>query len=251
MTKLGLDYPTKWGRGYLARFTRDVIQTSLLGPYARFISTLEVRGSENIDGDGPFIFAANHASNVDTVLILTAMPVKERKRTVVAAAMDSFFMSGYQAFKTVLLFNAIPVDRLKVNRRSAQLALELVEDRWNLLIFPEGGRSPDGTLQEFKGGAAYLAERTRATVIPTYIHDSGWLNGPKYAKAPKYVEAPRRRRHPVIVAFGKALRCEDGENMRHFNTRIERAVVELGREVSGDPNYGGGEDPGDSPGERD
>jgi 1-acyl-sn-glycerol-3-phosphate acyltransferase len=238
MSKLGLDYPTKWGRGYSARFARNIIQTYFIGPYARYLTTLEVRGVENVDGLRPFIFVANHASHADTILLLSALPAKERKRTVVAAAMDSFFMDARQAFKTVLIFNAIPVDRLKVNRRSAQLALELVEDDWNLVIYPEGGRTPDGHLQEFKGGAAYLAERSKATVIPTYIHESGMLQSRKYAKAPVYVDAPNERRHHVIVSFGKPLRCEEGENMRHFGVRIERAVEDIGREVSGDPTYG-------------
>jgi 1-acyl-sn-glycerol-3-phosphate acyltransferase len=244
MTKLGMDYPTKWGRGYTARFARHIIQNYIMGPYVRYLSTLEVRGVENVNGERPYIFVANHASHVDTIILLTAIPAKERGRTIVAAAMDSFFMDSRQAFKTVLIFNAIPVDRLKVNRRSAQLALELVEDKWNLVIYPEGGRTPDGHLQEFKGGAAYLAERSKATVIPTYIHESGMLKGPKYAKAPIYVDAPTERRHHVIVAFGAPMRCEEGENMRHFGARIERAVEEIGREVSGDPTYG--EQPGDN-----
>lgn len=238
MAKLGLDYPTKWGRGYIARFARNIIQSYLMGPYVRYLTTLEVRGAEHVNGERPYIFVANHASHADTILLLSAIPAKERRRTVVAAAMDSFFMDRRQAFKTVLIFNAIPVDRLKVNRRSAQLALALVEDDWNLVIYPEGGRTPDGHLQEFKGGAAYLAERSKATVIPTYIHESGYLRAKKYAKAPIYVEAPNERRHHVIIAFGEPLRCEGSENMRHFGVRIERAVEELGRDVSGDPTYG-------------
>jgi 1-acyl-sn-glycerol-3-phosphate acyltransferase len=238
MTRLGMDYPTKWGRGYIARFARHIIHSCLMGPYVRFLTTLEVRGVENIVGSGPFIFVANHASNADTIILMTALPVKMRQRTVVAAAMDSFFMNAVDAFKTVLVFNAIPVDRLKVNRRSSQLALELVEDDWNLVIYPEGGRTPDGNLHEFKGGAAYLAERSKATVIPMYLHEAGMLKGPKYAKAPLYVDAPSQRRHHVIVAFGTAMKCEEGENMRRFNVRIQHAVAALGREVSGDPNYG-------------
>ncbi|MCU1363605.1 MAG: hypothetical protein JWM55_1433 [Acidimicrobiaceae bacterium] len=241
MTKLGMDYPTKWGRGYGATLVRRALHAFLI-PYSRYLSTIEVRGGEHLDGERPYIFVANHASHVDTILLLSAIPPKERYRTVVAAAVDSFFMDHRNAFKTVILFNAIPVDRLKVNRRSAQLALELVEDGWNLVIYPEGGRTPDGTLQEFKGGAAYLAERSKATVIPTYIHESGWLKAKKYAKAPLFVEAPNESRHHVIIAFGEPLRCDDGENMRHFGVRIERAVVELGREVSGDPTYGARDD---------
>ena len=233
-----MDFPTKWARGFSARALRHAVQNYFMVPYAKFLTTLEVRGVEHIGGERPFIFVANHTSHADTILLLSAIPVKERQRTVVAAAMDSFFMHYGQAFRTVFLFNAIPVDRLKVNRRSAQLALELVEDDWNLVIYPEGGRTPDGQLQEFKGGAAYLAERSKATVIPTYIHESGLLKGPKYAKAPLYVDAPNERRHHVSITFGAPLRCDAEENMRHFNVRIEDAVARLGREVSGDANFG-------------
>jgi len=238
MAELGLDYPTKWGRGYGARIARQLMQSFGLIPYTRFLSSLEVRGVEHITGKGPFIFAANHSSNADTPLVLSALPASQRKRTVVAAAMDNFFMDARKAFRTVLLFNAIPIDRHRINRRSAQLALELVEDHWNLLIYPEGGRTPDGRLQGFKGGAAYLAERAKATVIPTYIHDSGYLQAAKYAKAPLYLDAPKERRHHVIVAFGPALRCGDDENIRRFGARIEESVEQLGREVSGDATYG-------------
>jgi len=235
MTKLGLDYSTAWGRGYAARFARNAIHSLYVRPYIRFVASLDVRGLEHLEGPRPLIFVANHTSNLDTPIILSALPVALRRRTVVAAAMDNFFMDAKTAFKTVLLFNAIPIDRHKVNRRSAQLALELVEDHWNLIIYPEGGRSPDGRLQEFKGGAAYLAERAHATVIPTYVHEAGWLQGPKYAKAPKFVDAPRQWRHHVVVAFGPPLRAEEDENIRRFGARIEDAVVHLGREVSGDP----------------
>ena len=238
MAELGLDYPTAWGRRYRTRFARECIHRFFLGPYVRYMSTLETRGVENIVGAGPFIFVANHTSNLDTPLVLSALPAKIRRRTVVAAAMDSFFMDRRTAFRTVLVFNAIPIDRQRVNRRSAQQALELVEDRWNLLIYPEGGRTPDGAIQEFKGGAAYLAERARATVIPTYVHEAGLLRGPKYAKAPRFVNAPNRRRHHVVVAFGSPITCGEEETIRRFGARIEDAVVQLGQAVSGDPDLG-------------
>ncbi len=235
MAKLGLDFPTKWGRGYPGRLARAAIQNGYLIPYVRRISTLEVRGLDHLDESGPVILAANHASNLDTPLLLSALPATTRRRTVVAAAMDNFFMNAFTAIRTVLVFNAIPIDRHKVNRRSSQLALELIEDGWNLVIYPEGGRTPTGELQEFKGGAAYLAERADAPVIPVYIHGAGWLRGPHYAKAPQYVAGPSQRRHHVVVAFGPVLRCGEGETIRRFNVRVEDAVVALGREVTGDP----------------
>jgi 1-acyl-sn-glycerol-3-phosphate acyltransferase len=214
MSHLGLDYPTKWGRTVPARFVRGLIQVGYMIPYTRRVSSLEVRGVEHIIDRGPFVFVSNHTSNLDTPLIISALPPRIRKRLVVAAAMDNFFMDARKAFKTVIMFNAIPIDRLKVNRRSAIQALELVEQNWNLLIYPEGGRSPDGNLQPFKGGAAYLGERSHATVIPTYVHEAGFLQGPKWAKAQKFVNAPYKRRHHVIVAFGPGLLCGDDENIR-------------------------------------
>lgn len=238
MAQLGLDFPTAWGRSYSARFVRNVLQSVALRPLTKTVSSLEVLGLEHLDANGPFIFAANHTSHLDTPLVLAALPKSITRRLVVAAAMDTFFMSRAKAAFTVLTFNAIPIERHKVNRRSAQLALELVEDHWNLLIFPEGGRTPDGDLQEFKGGAAYLAERSGASVVPTYIHDAGLLRGPKYAKAPKFVNAPYQRTHKIVVAFGEPLKAEEGENLRRYGARIEAAVIDLGRSVSGDASYG-------------
>ncbi len=238
MAQLGLDFPTKWGRGYSARIVRNLIQGYMLAPFVRYMSSLEVQGLEHLSGPGPFIFAANHTSHLDTPLVLTALPDSQRKRTVVAAAMDNFFMSASKGFPTVLIFNAIPIDRHKINRRSAQLALELVEDKWNLLIYPEGGRTPDGALQDFMGGAAYLAQRANATVIPVYIHGAGEIQGPKFAKAPQYTTAKNNQRHHVVVAFGPGLQADDNENLRHLSGRIEEAVIKLGREVSGDTEFG-------------
>jgi len=244
MARLGLDYPTAWGRIFVTRQVRNLLHVFFMVPYARYLSTLEVRGLEHLTGAGPFVFVANHTSNLDTPIVLSALPGDIRRRTVVAAAMDNFFMQSGKAFRTVLMFNAIPIDRHRVNRRSAQQALELVDKKWNLLIYPEGGRTPTGELQEFKGGAAYLAERSKAIVIPTYIHEAGWLQASKWAKAPKFVNAPYEKRHHVIVTFGESMTCAPDENIRRFSTRIEDAVIALGRKVSGDPTYGDRSDPG-------
>jgi len=238
VAQLGLDFPTKWGRGYVAKFVRNLYWTYIITRLIHRMSSLSVHGLEHLNEGGPCIFVANHTSHLDTPLLLTALPARMRRRTIVAAAMDNFFMTTFKAFRTVLVFNAIPIDRHKINRRSSQLALELVEDKWNLLLYPEGGRSPDGNLQEFKGGAAYLADRSKAAVIPTYIHGAGFLRGPKYAKAPIYTRGRSQRRHPVSITFGLPLRVQVDENIRRFGQRIEESVAEIGRLVGGDPDYG-------------
>ena len=60
-----------------------------------------------------------------------------------------------------LALNAFPIDREVTSRKSSDELRRLIDDGWSLVIFPEGGRSPDGWGQEFKGGAAYLAEPHR------------------------------------------------------------------------------------------
>ena len=61
---------------------------------------------------------------------------------------------------------------------------DLIDDGYSLVIYPEGGRSPDGWGQEFKGGAAYLSSRTGAPVVPVFIDGTGAIFG-KGMKTPK------------------------------------------------------------------
>lgn len=237
MAKLGLEFPTDWSRTFLARSVRRFLLGGIALPLTRALTSLEVRGVENIpNGDQPLIFTANHTSHLDTPIALAALPASIRRRTVVAAAADTFFMKTRTAIITVLCVNAIPIERHKVNRRSAEQAIELLQHGWHLVIYPEGGRTPTGPMLEFKGGPAYLAERSDATVIPTFILGAGeWLSS--YAKAEIYTSQPQRWRSPVVVAFGPPLRQVEGENIRRFGQRIQDAVVALGRDVTGDPTF--------------
>ena len=68
-----------------------------------------------------------------------------------------------------------------MSRDSADRAEELLAEGWNLLIFPEGGRSPDGWGQEHRGGAAWLAARSGRPLVPLHIQGTGrlWPRGAK------------------------------------------------------------------------
>jgi 1-acyl-sn-glycerol-3-phosphate acyltransferase len=136
-------------------------------PASRMLAPATLRGLEHLRHlEGPVIFAANHASHVDTPLLLSNLPLPFRHRTVIAAASDYFFDRTWKAALWSFALAAVPIERTRVNRRSADLAAELLEDGWNLVIFPEGGRTPDGWGQPFRGGAAYLARRTGCPVVP-------------------------------------------------------------------------------------
>ena len=209
-----MHYDTAWSRRYPVRLARAMVLDNLARPLARVVASPLIRGDEGLtDLEGPVIFAANHASHIDTPLLLSCLPLRFRHRTVVAAAADYFFDRRWKADAWSFLLAAIPIERTKVNRRSADLAAELLDDDWNLVIFPEGGRSPDGWAQTFTGGAAYLAARTGCPVVPVHLdghppHPAQGRNrrcagpGPPSPSAPPC--GPTRARTPA----GSALRIE-------------------------------------------
>ena len=166
-----MHYDTAWSRRYGVRLARAMVLDNVTRPVARMVASPLIRGDEALTGvEAPVIFAANHASHADTPLLLSCLPLRFRHRTVVAAAADYFFDRRWKADAWSFLLAAIPIERTKINRRSADLAAELLADDWNLVIFPEGGRSPDGWAQTFHpGGAAYLATRTGRPVVPVHL----------------------------------------------------------------------------------
>jgi 1-acyl-sn-glycerol-3-phosphate acyltransferase len=244
---VGLHYDHEWSRRYPVRVARAMLIDNVTRPVARVLAPATVRGIEHLRHvKGPVIFVANHTSHVDTPLLLANLPVRFRHHTVVAAAADYFFDRTWKAAMWSFLLPAIPIERSKVNRRSAEVAAELLDDGWNLMIFPEGGRSPDGWTQEFRGGAAYLARRTGRPVVPVYLHGTRDLlpraanvaTGPAGRPAGGSGSEARGRRQlrrsPVTVLFGAPLTPRDGEDALRFAARIEAAVAMLSDEVRTD-----------------
>jgi 1-acyl-sn-glycerol-3-phosphate acyltransferase len=241
--KVGLDYDNQWSRRYPVRLARAMVMDNLARPAARLLAPATVRGLEHLHNlESPVIFAANHASHIDTPLLLTTLPVEFRHHTVVAGASDYFFDRTWKSVLWSFSVAAIPIERHKINRRSGDTAATLLEEGWNLVIFPEGGRSPDGWAQPFTAGAAYLARRTGRPVVPVYLHGTRHVL-PKTAE--QGTRAPggsgtesrrggRLRRSPISVLFGAPLTPDEGENTHRFSDRVEAAVATLAREVHSD-----------------
>lgn len=230
--RLGADYDTAWARRTPARVARAVITRGPLQLFTRLVAQPEIHGVDRLadltsrGDDAPaVIFTPNHHSHLDTLLMVHAVPEPWRSKLVVAAAADYFFTTRAKSAAAALSLNALPIDREVTGRKSSDMIRELVDDGWSLVIYPEGGRSPDGWGQEFKGGAAYLSARTGAPVVPVFIDGSGAIYG-KGMKRPK-------PGHTKVV-FGAPLVALEGENTRRFNARIEAAVAALGDEALSD-----------------
>jgi 1-acyl-sn-glycerol-3-phosphate acyltransferase len=224
--KTGADFETEWARRYPARLARAMLLEGLVRPAVRVIASPERAGLDRLEAlEGPVVFAANHHSHIDTPLMLTSIPERWRHRIVVGAAADYFFTTRVTGSLSALALNAFPIERTRVTRRSADLAADLIAQGWSLLIFPEGGRSPDGWGQPFRGGAAYLSIRCGVPVVPVHVEGTGRILG----KGAKKLRPGRTR-----VTFGAPVRPDDGEDARRFGPRIERAVAALADEATTD-----------------
>ena len=223
---LGADYDTEWARRYPARLARVLMLQGLVRPAMQALASPTIQGLDRLhDLDGPAIFAANHHSHIDTPLMLSSIPEPWRHHMFIAAAADYFFGNKLTAPLSALVIGAIPIERTKVGRKSADDAAALLDDGWSMLIFPEGGRSPDGWGQPFRGGAAYLALRCDVPVVPIHIEGTS-----RILRKGRSVPAPS----PTTITFGRPLRPTDGEDSRRFSTRIEAEVAALGDEQATD-----------------
>jgi 1-acyl-sn-glycerol-3-phosphate acyltransferase len=222
----GAFYDTDWARRYPARMARLGLVETVMRPAVEVIASPDVTLSDRLaDLDGPVIFAANHHSHLDTPVLLTAIPEPWRHRVFVGAAADYFFRNRITGALSALAIGAIPVERTKVTRRSADHAASLIDDGWSMLIFPEGGRSPDGWGQEFRGGAAYLSLRGACPVVPIYLEGTNRIL-PKGQR--------RLRPHRTTIVFGDPLWPQEGEDSRRLAARLEEAVASLADEATTD-----------------
>jgi 1-acyl-sn-glycerol-3-phosphate acyltransferase len=214
------DFPTAWARTPAARAVRTGIQRGVLEPLMRWETKPSVHGRDVLDTlREPVIFYANHSSHLDAPMLLTALPPAWRERTAVGAAADYFFDVWWRAAATALVFNAFPVERAGA-RKSTRQAREMLAHRWNILVFPEGTRSHDGWVGEFRQGAARLCVEEGVQAVPIAVRGT-------YQSMPRGRGWPTNDRKPVSVRIGKPLTPQPGESAHDFNERMRGALARL------------------------
>jgi 1-acyl-sn-glycerol-3-phosphate acyltransferase len=233
-----------WTRRQPARLVRRAVVGAVVRPGVAVLARPRVQGREHLAGLGsPALFCANHHSHADTPVLVAAIPAPWRHHLAVGAAADNFFTNPVVAGLSAVTVGAIPVERNRVSRRSLDLAAEVIDDGWSLVLYPEGQRSPEGEGRPFRGGAAYLSLRCSVPVVPVFLEGTGNL-----LASGTWLPRPTT----TTVTFGPPLRPAAGDNARRLNRRIEAAVAALARERSSswtpgpvtDPETSGGTGPG-------
>jgi 1-acyl-sn-glycerol-3-phosphate acyltransferase len=126
---------------------------------------VQVEGLEKIDTSKPQVYVVNHLSAFDIPVLYTHLPFQFR----ILAKKELFrypFM-GWHLRRS----GQIPVvlENPKASVRSLNLAVAAIRKGNSLVIFPEGGRSPNGQLQAFMGGAFYAAVKAQVDVVPIVL----------------------------------------------------------------------------------
>lgn len=177
--------------------------------------------------DGPVIFVANHRSLLDTPFIRWSMP-REVKRQLATVGGYDFFEPRSRGLRRlfeqfVLRFIVHGYRVWMIDRRldgAAHLAplTSLLEQGWSLLLYPEGRRSRTSRMGPMQPGAALLALRTGAPIIPMFITGSDRVLRPG---------VPWPRSATVSIRVGEPMRPLAGEHAEAFMQRVRSAVARL------------------------
>jgi long-chain acyl-CoA synthetase len=179
---------------------------------ARLGFGLEVRGVENIpDGQGgpggAAIICPNHASFLDGFMVFAAVPQRIRMRLYFLGLARFFDLAVVR--RLAALFRLIAVDAGRISETMRLSAFVLRHGKL-LCVFPEGGRTPTGELQEFRKGPVILSREFGAPVVPVAITGTleAWPVGGKL------------RLHKVTVTFGRPFVPASPEDVREAVGRL-------------------------------
>ncbi|WP_022880624.1 lysophospholipid acyltransferase family protein [Gryllotalpicola ginsengisoli] len=168
-----------------------------LGPLLKAIWRPWIIGAENIPKEGPAILASNHLSFFDSIFL----PLMTERRVSFLAKSEYFTGRGLKGWATRLFMlgtGQLPIDRSggKASEASLNAGLRVLADGDLLGIYPEGTRSPDGTLYRGRTGIARMVLEANVPVIPVAMIGTTQL-------MPMGAKLPRIRRVGIVV--GKPL----------------------------------------------
>jgi len=201
---------------YSFRSVISILIRGLLRVYCRF----EVVGRKNLPNDGTsFVLVANHASHLDALCLLAALPMRRLHHAFPVAAEDYFFRSLPRTWFAAVVMNALPFARQMRVRESLSVCAQLLTQPGNvLIIFPEGTRSRTGATQSFKPGIGALLAGRDVPVLPCYVEGAfrAWPKGRRF---------PRPRK--VRLVIGRPCHYTTVEDPAAIAADLRRVVEDL------------------------
>lgn len=193
----------------------------LIRAFLLLLARTTVRGAENVPKRGPLIIACNHLHNFDPLVVGSVIP-----RNLQFMAKKELFAKRW-AGRLIHYFGAFSIDRGTADRAALRFAVHVVEDGEALFMFPEGTRSLTGKIARVLPGAAFVAVRTDAPILPVSVIGTETL--PLDAKS-EQAGKRRRSRASVTVTIGTPFHLSPGPNGKRPD--MQSATDEIMRHVA-------------------
>ena len=213
---------------------RAILRMSFLAlkNFSRTYFDLKLENEKGIPESGAYIIAANHASHLDTIAMISALTqalgVRKSRRLHIIGARDYFFEGIFKSWFFSTCMNVVPIERDELSLDGLRRLSSILASGEPILIFPEGTRSMSGEIQEFKAGVGLVAWEQKVPILPVYLKGT-------YEAMPKGKSLPKRS--PIKVVFGDMMQMRSYEKVaatstkdslyRHITAEVKDAVEEL------------------------
>jgi long-chain acyl-CoA synthetase len=227
----------RWAQRWPVTWKRACVYYLLTWPATHLMAHPRVFGRENLRGvKGPVLVISNHVMYLDVGFVLAALPMRFRHRLAVAMGGERLAemrrppadwpflrrcLQRMNYFLVVALFNVFPLPKKSGFRESFRFAGDLADRGWSILVFPEGGLTPDGKLQPFLAGIGLLAGNLKLPVVPMRIDGAYEIR-----EAGSKFNRPGR----IRVHIGKPVKFPAGTEPQEIARILEQRVSELGQE---------------------
>jgi len=179
-------------------FLGMLLFTGMLRLIFRTVWRLKISGMENIPIKGKCILCVSHGSYLDGFIVSASVPAPLRK---------NLYLVGFEAFfdhflirNIIKYMRIIPIDPGMHFVEAMQASSYVLKNNKMVCIFPEGERTIDGEIKEFKKGVGILAKELNVALVPVYIKGS-------YESWPRTKRLPKP--YPIKIIFGKPFDCEE------------------------------------------
>lgn len=223
-----------WPQHWAITALRLAVYYLLAWPATYVLAAPRIRGRENLRGlQGPVLVISNHVTYLDIAWILPALPRRFRNKLATAMRGERLaemrrpasdksrferFMERLRYFLALSLFNVFPLPKQSGFLQSFRFAGNLVDRRWNVLIFPEGRTTEDGKMAPFRSGIGLLAKQLQIPVVP--MHLDGLFD---LKQAERIIARPGH----VRVTIGPPVRFSRDDDPDDIARELEQRVREL------------------------